>query len=379
MKTSVVPHHPEIGSGLTVLSYAPDDGAPISYKSIKISLKYITKSKRRKIQTIIKSYCSAVNHYIKKNWEVTGNLDKETYSTLKKTRLTGRYRANALRQALNIINSTKKMIFITGNKANTPKFAGNPILDKKFITIEDGQKSFDLIIKLSTLSKGNRIILPARKTKQLNYWLSKPGAELLQGCILSEDYIYLNIAVPIQPVALCVSEKEVIGLDIGKNKLISDSNGNHFGTDFNKICTKINRRRSGSRGRQRAYEERKNYIGRIINNLPWNEIRVVGIEALYDMKRRKQKGRNRAFRKAVAPWTYRQVLTRIGFKASENRVRLIKVNPANTSRTCPACGWCSKYNRMGEDFECTNCHHKADADTVGAVNVLARTILLRVV
>ena len=51
----------EIGSGLTALSCAPAEGTLKTYKTVKISLKYITESKRRKIQTIVRSYRSAAD------------------------------------------------------------------------------------------------------------------------------------------------------------------------------------------------------------------------------------------------------------------------------------------------------------------------------
>ena len=92
------------------------------------------------------------------------------------------------------------------------------------------------------------------------------------------------------------------------------------------------------------------------------------------MRRGKQKKRGKSFRKAMAPWTYRRVLTRIENKAQENRVLLVKLDPANTSRTCPACGAVHKDNRRGEKFLCLTYDHAGDADTFGAQNVLARTL-----
>ena len=76
----------------------------------------------------------------------------------------------------------------------------------------------------------------------------------------------------------------------------------------------------------------------------------------------------------MAPWTYRQVTNRMVELAQENRVRLVQVPSAYTSRICPECGMESKENRKGEYFACIACGYKGDADTVGACNVLARTL-----
>lgn len=154
-----------------------------------------------------------------------------------------------------------------------------------------------------------------------------------------------------------------MGIDIGVHKLISDSNGDHYGKEFKKVRDKIRRRKPGSESRARAFRERENLINRAINQLPLAGVKVIGVEALHDMKRGKQEKRGKSFRKAMAPWTYRRVLTRIENKAQENRVLLVKLDPANTSRTCPACGAVHKDNRRGEKFLCLTCDHAGDADT----------------
>ena len=50
----------------------------------------------------------------------------------------------------------------------------------------------------------------------------------------------------------------------------------------------------------------------------------------------------------------------------------VAVDPKNTSRTCPCCGHVSKDNRKTQAlFKCVECGHEANADHVGALNVLA--------
>ena len=76
----------------------------------------------------------------------------------------------------------------------------------------------------------------------------------------------------------------------------------------------------------------------------------------------------------MAPWVVSRVVARIENRTSENGVALIKVNPRNTSQTCPGCGGVSIENRRGEKFACIACGHTGDADTVGAGNILAITL-----
>ncbi|AXY68221.1 transposase [Thermosynechococcus sichuanensis E542] len=52
---------------------------------------------------------------------------------------------------------------------------------------------------------------------------------------------------------------------------------------------------------------------------------------------------------------------------------LVVVPPQNTSRTCPCCGHVSADNRQTQDrFACVECGFEANADLVGAINILSR-------
>lgn len=342
-------------------------------RAIKISLKLTTSAKRRQIAALLEAYRGAVNFYIRSLWIEPGKLDKATLARLldPQTRLTNRYKAQALKQALETVIATKKAAKALGVPCSRPVFRGSAILDAKFVTVEEGRGSFDLAIRLSTLHSGHRMTILAKKTAMLNKWMAVPLAKLIQGCALSEDSIVLWVDIPDFDLK---ASGEIIGVDIGVNKLISDSNGQHYGREFKAIRDKIRRKKTGSRGRLRACSERQQFINRTVKSLPFDRLSVIGVEELNNLKTGKKKGRGKSFRKAIAPWTYRHVLTRIEQLAQENRVLLVRVDPANTSRTCPKCGAAKKENRKGELFRCLTCNHAADADHVGALNILARTL-----
>ncbi|MER6350648.1 transposase [Streptomyces sp. NPDC001634] len=64
-------------------------------------------------------------------------------------------------------------------------------------------------------------------------------------------------------------------------------------------------------------------------------------------------------------------------KAESAGRTVIAVDPRNTSRTCPECGHVAKENRVTQSkFECTACRFTANADHVGALNVLNRAGLV---
>jgi IS605 OrfB family transposase len=277
---------------------------------------------------------------------------------------------------LEIISNTRKSAQALNKKPSKPFFKGQATLDAKFITIEPGKKTFDLVIRLSILNKNHRIIIPTRKTAVLNKWLNKPLNRLIQSVNLGENFITVCVESPVlEPRGPSpIDSKRVLGIDIGVNKLIASSDGKFYGKEFKAVRDKVNRRKPGSKSKLRARTERDQYINHIVNQLPYDKVDVIGIETLKNLKRGKYRGRGKIFRKAMAPWTYRRVTERIGRKAQENRVLLVAVPAPYTSQTCPMCGTVSKENRKGEHFRCMSCGHTADADTVGALNVFARTL-----
>ena len=341
------------------------------YRACKVTLKFATSKKRRAIFALLSRYRSVVNFYIQSLWVCPGWLDKATLARCSDTELSTRYRATALKQALDIVSATKKSAIALNTTASCPSFSGPATFDAKLVTIEEGKGSFDLVVRLSSLIPYKRLTIPTRKTAVLNKWLQQPLAKLIQGCALSEDSLVLWVKLPDLPVK---TKGKTLAVDIGLNKLLSDSDGRYYGREFKKIRDKIRSSKPKSKARYRHFAERTNYINWTVNQLPFAKLSTIGVENLSDMKRGKKKGRGKTFRKAIAAWTYREVLNRIGQKAAENRVRLIAVAPANTSRTCPVCGCCKKENRNGESFVCVQCGHHADADYVGAQNILARTL-----
>ena len=339
-------------------------------RACKVTLKFATKSKQRQVFALLQSYRSAVNLYIKSLWNVKRSKDASTLALLKNSRLSERYKQAALNQAFDMVISTKLSAKALGRPCSRPVFKGNATLDSRHIIVEQGKGSFDLVLKLSTLKKGKRITIPTKHTAMTRKWLKVPNAKFVQGCSLSEGGITLWIKTPSLPDK---QEGKTVGLDLGTNKLITDSEGNFYGTDFKKISAKIRRKKFKSKSRTRALAERDNFISRTVNQLPWQSIKVVGIEDLTGIKTGKKPNRSKNFRKAMAPWTVRQCVKRIENKASENRVHLVKVDPSYTSQTCPSCRKVSKENRKGEVFKCVSCGYTGDADTVGALNILLKT------
>jgi putative transposase len=248
-------------------------------------------------------------------------------------------------------------------------------LDSKFVVIEEAKsKEFDYWLKLSTLKKGRRTALPITSTAVLNKWLSVPLAKLKKGCGLGIDpdgvpFVLLYVEIPKLPVR---QNGKQVGCDAGQNKLVTLSDRRMYGLEMIKLLNKIDRRKKGSKGKQRALRERDNYLGYILNQLPYEELSLLVAEDLKGIKHGKNPKRSRKFRRKSAAWTVARLLERMEHKCNENRVLFATVPAFYTSQTCPECGHVAEDNRKDQTFKCVECDYLDDADVVGALNVLSR-------
>ena len=84
-------------------------------------------------------------------------------------------------------------------------------------------------------------------------------------------------------------------------------------------------------------------------------------------------GRNvaakRGLNRAILDQSWAMLAERIEAKAAQHGVTIVRVNPANTSRTCNACGHADKRSRTDRRFCCVSCGHQADADHNAAANI----------
>ncbi len=71
-------------------------------------------------------------------------------------------------------------------------------------------------------------------------------------------------------------------------------------------------------------------------------------------------------------------LSVLAYKAESAGRLVVAVEPHNTSRTCPACGYVARENRPSQrDFRCIACWYTGHADLVGATNVLRAGLALQ--
>lgn len=74
--------------------------------------------------------------------------------------------------------------------------------------------------------------------------------------------------------------------------------------------------------------------------------------------------------KVLGKWGYKQLQAQIEYKAKLNGIKVVYVNPKNTSRKCSKCGHIHEDNRKTQsEFVCLECGFKANADWNASINI----------
>ena len=247
-------------------------------------------------------------------------------------------------------------------------------LNENLFNVQEGN-CFDEFIKvfLPWFKEGKKraetINLPLKHHKHSlkfknNNWLRKSSIQLE----VKEGKYYLNIFW--EKESAKANNKFKVGVDQGYNKLISDSNGVHWGKDLKDIYIKLTQKKRGSKNYNQLLTYKRNKINEVVNKFV-NTYKDTDI-VCEDLKRVKHA--SKLYKKTnnkLQYWSYKQVLDKLNSLSELKGFKLIKVEPAYTSQTCSNCGAIIKANRQGELYSCS-CGLLIDADTNAAINILHR-------
>lgn len=367
------------------------------YRTCPISISHLTAHKKAALAALLEAYRAAVNFYVHSLWRAPGGLNNKTLARMTRpTRLSESYKNAALRRAILLIAATRKTARATGTVAGEPAFSGAAAFDAKFVKVEAARdlKDFDLVVTLSALTEAKRIAngpkskefpkgeyryagdlkIPVKATTPLRELLARPGARLIQGANVSMDRITLLVELPdVEPPLSELDplgpSKCVLGVDVGFDVLLATDRGQLVEDEFRYLAAKVRRKKPGSAAKKRALRERDQAIGRAVNQLPWGTFDAVGVENLAGIKHGSRSGQSKSWRRTRAPWRATAVTARIRRRAEDHAVRVVAVDPKDTSRTCPACGHVDKKSRVESVFLCTKCKYTNHADVVGGINV----------
>lgn len=336
-------------------------------RSSKYSLKFATNKKRELLNQLFEVYNNYLQLTINFLWN-NQNILKKNLSSKQITwmdELGGQYKQLIYKHASEIVRAIK---FRKGKKSKpiVKNFSIN--FDYRMMKVEESNNSFDKWIRLrlpfiKEKYKNQRIeiLIPIKEHKHSLKFKDWKQANTVG---LNKNYITFVFE---KETPIPKSEGKIIGIDQGYKNLITTSEGEFIGKDFNKTYEKIARKKQGSKAFKRSLAERDNEINRQLNILNLNPIREIVAEDLRNLKRNVK--HSKKFNNKLQRWSYPKVVNKLERLCEENRVLFTKVDPAYSSQKCSKCGFIHKDNRNKDTFLCIKCGYINHADLNAAINL----------
>jgi IS605 OrfB family transposase len=183
----------------------------------------------------------------------------------------------------------------------------------------------------------------------------------------------------------------VLGVDLGIVNIAVTSDGDIMsGSAVNNIRHRHRRLRAklqskGTRaarrrlkklsGREARFARHTNHVmSKRIVAIAQGTHRAIALEDLGGLRDRVRLRRDQ--RVTLHSWSFHQLGQFIEYKAQRAGVMVVRVNPRNTSRTCPECGCIDKRNRPSQEtFLCVSCGFSGFADHIAAGVIAHRAIV----
>lgn len=235
--------------------------------------------------------------------------------------------------------------------------------------------------KVSILTLQGRQIIPTRIG---DYHESRIDRNVRQSdLILHNSIFYLAIVVD-APEATPDDPTGTIGVDLGVINLAVDSDGEFYsGKAVDEVREKMDTLKAdlqscGTKSAKRHLKKlkgRESRFRRSINHIISKKLVTKAKDthrqiALEDLKGIGDSTVRHGQRRQHKSWAFFQLRSFIEYKAKIAGVLVKLVDPRNTSRTCPQCGFVSKSNRKSQSvFLCQQCGFASNADIVGATNI----------
>lgn len=182
-----------------------------------------------------------------------------------------------------------------------------------------------------------------------------------------------------------------LGVDLGIANIATSSDGTFYQGKavkgvrhrHRKLRTKLQakgtksakRRLKRLSGKERRFAADVNHvISKQIVQTAHDTGRGIALENLKGIRSRVTAKRGQ--RATLHSWSFFQLQAFIAYKAKLIGVRVVMVDPRNTSRTCPACGHVDKANRTTQDkFLCVRCGFSGRADHIAAGEISRRALV----
>ncbi len=317
-------------------------------------------------------YREAVQFCIDRSWpkeKTSHNAIREQsyYEIRDKYDLQSQLAINATKHASEMVKSADSKPEVTNEaiRYNFPRSASvSGDWDELSLATIDGRKKFSITI-------------PECYQQYLD-------AEVCESTLIKQDGAFyfcfvFAIEVDIDAGSRCDGLGNVVGVDLGVNKLAVTSDASFYGTDV-----KVKRRQRDefvadvqSKGTHDAHQRLKEYGGRWKRFMDWknhvitrrivNQLEPGDTIAMEELTRIRES--NGSCTDWVHKWAFRDLQDKIEYKAHLKGVKVVYVDPKDTSKRCSECGHVSDDNRNGGWFECVECGFTLDADLNAARNI----------
>lgn len=214
--------------------------------------------------------------------------------------------------------------------------------------------------------------------------------ELLRNQQGETDLVYIKgifylFAVCNMEEAEPIDVEGVLGVDLGVANIAVDSDGKFYSGSSVKSVRYRQRRlrnklqkkgtKSAKRllkhfsGKERRFSNDVNHcVSKQLVKTAQDTKRLIALENLGGISERLTVRRGQ--RVILRSWAFADLRNKIEYKSKARGVSVELVNPRNTSRTCPKCGYVDKKNRISQSkFTCIECGYVAHADQVAALNI----------
>lgn len=288
--------------------------------------------------------------------------------------------------------SSQMAVRVVGKTADAYKIAKKKklLLKKPYIFNKHGAAVYDQRIlswkgleKVSILTIKGRQVIPIVLGEYQRTKLVYPRRGQVD-LIYQDGNFYLMpiIDVPEPPENI---GKDILGVDLGVTNLAVDSQGEIYsGEGVDKKRVKLDKLKSALQkkdsksakrhlkklsGKEARFRKDVNHcISKKIVAKAQRHSLGVALEKLTGIRERTRL--RKAQRRQYHSWAFNQLQQFIVYKAKLAGVIVSFVNPKNTSRMCPNCGFVSKHNRKTQSsFVCKSCNFAELADKVGAINI----------
>jgi IS605 OrfB family transposase len=252
--------------------------------------------------------------------------------------------------------------------------------------------SFKGIDRVSILTLEGRVIVPFLMGgyQRERFSLAKGQSDLVRRRD-GKWFLLVTVDLPTDPIP---PTDTFIGVDMGVVNIAADSDGNIYTNaeteSVRQKNNKVRRSLQAKATKQKKEGKRPRNVRRKLKKLARRERRfkantnhtiskrivaeakgtgrgvaVEDLEGIRDRTRFRKAQRDRA-----SKWAFGELRQFVEYKCEMHGVDFVAVDPRNTSRTCPECGYIDKANRATcGTFLCRECGHFDHADVAAAKNI----------